>query len=204
MMIVVIRPHGGVRREGKHQLVEVIGQHQQHQQRRGEIEQIHPFGQPELFRFPQRQGYEHRQQRNEQHGQVIQIPEIPDQVRLRTGGDEVKFTGPEHEPEHHQAGDGSQIPADLRLDDTAAKRNAPGGIQADVDTGADKAGKLGDNPGVADKAAHSSNYDKGQNDHADPACFFVHFNHCSGLLQRWEKNLVGCFAANKGISPCIL
>ena len=128
MMIVVIRPHGGIRREGKHQLVEVIGQHQQHQQRRGEIEQIHPFGQPELFRFPQRQGYEHRQQRNEQHGQVIQIPEIPAQVRLRTGGDEVKFTGPEHEPEHHQAGDGSQIPADLRLDDTAAKRNAPGGI----------------------------------------------------------------------------
>lgn len=128
--VIGVEPCGCICREYKDQLLQAVRQHLQQEQRGGKIKKIRPFWQPVIFRPPERERNEHAEQRNEQHRNIIAVPEVSDGGRR--GGKE-KLDRPDAQPEHAVRRRRRQIPPHLRLHNALPERNAPPRHEADVD-----------------------------------------------------------------------
>ena len=126
---VIVGPHGCMSREHKHQLMQIVGQHQQQQGSGRQVKQGRPLWQAEMIPFAQRQRHQHRQQRDKQHGQIVQIPQMPQHPGILR---HHIADGANGDPQHHQCRRGGEIAAHLGLNDAPAQRNAPGCKQANV------------------------------------------------------------------------
>ena len=122
----------------KHELVEVVGQYQKEQQCGRQVQKVRPFRQAVVLRLAQRQRHQHRQHWDEQHGQVVAIPQKP--LCGHVVG--VVFHRAQREPQQHQSRDHQKIPSHLSLNDARLNGDAPRGQQPDVDQRADDAQHL--------------------------------------------------------------
>lgn len=134
--IFPVRPDHGICRKGKHELVKIVGEHQQHQRSHRQIEQLRPARQPIIFRLAQRGGDEHREERNQQHRQVIAIPKKTHRVCI---GHKQELDGSLRHPEYHQHGNRGQQSPHLRLHDAPAHRNTPIRQQSNINHAAHQA-----------------------------------------------------------------
>ena len=78
-IMVIIHPYDRIRGKNEYELMQVIGQYQQQKSSGGYVKKRCPFRQAVTFRLSQRHGDKHRQQRNKQHGQIVQVPEMAHQ-----------------------------------------------------------------------------------------------------------------------------
>ena len=127
--VIGVEPHRCVRREDEDQLVQVVRQNQNQKQRSGDIKKTCPFWQPVVFGSSERERDQHAQRRDEQHREIIAVPEIADGGGC--GGKE-EFDGSDRQPEHAQRRRHRQIPAHLRLHNALPKRNAPPRHKPDI------------------------------------------------------------------------
>ena len=129
MREVPVPPDRRLRREDEDELVEVVGQHQRDERPDGQVQQPRPPRQPVPLGPPQRRRDEHRQQRDDQHRQIIKVPEPADHIRI---GHEEILHRPLRDTEHHERGDARGQAAHLRLHHPAAQGDPPREEQADV------------------------------------------------------------------------
>ena len=109
--------------------MQVIGQHKQEQCSGRYVKKPRPLRQTKVIRFSQRQSNEHRQKRNKQHGQIVQIPEISHQPYTFI---QRIPNCPDCYPKYHQHRNRSEIAAHLWLNDPPVQGNAPSDKQFNV------------------------------------------------------------------------
>ena len=120
--------------ECKHLLVQIVGDHQQKQYARHGDQKAGPFGQTVFLRLPQRQRNIHSQQRYKQHGQIIEIPNVPRHCQV---GDKLIFQRAQNKPYQHQRRSQTQAVQCLLLYNAPVNGIAPQGKQQQIQRRAD-------------------------------------------------------------------
>ncbi len=131
--IVVRAPrHAAVKRKDK--LVEIVCQNERKQHGWDDGQHADLPGQTVFLRFPERQGNENAEQRDKQHGEIVEVPDIPRRSRI---GDHFIFERAQQEPHQHQQGSQAQTVQHLLLGDALIEGKAPQSKQQQVKRRAD-------------------------------------------------------------------
>ena len=109
--------------------MQIIGQNEQEQQQRRKIQKLGPSRQPKILSLAQRPGNKDRQHGDEQHREIVEIPQPALGIHVING----KFDGAQQDPQHHQHRDCQQIAPHLRLHDAHPDGVAPRAEQKHID-----------------------------------------------------------------------
>ena len=168
--------------------MQIVGQHQQRKRKGGYVDKRRPPRHTEALRLAKRHRDENRQQRDEQHRNIVHIPE---QAQHSRRVHKQKPYRPDRHPEHNQHGYGSEIASHLRLYDPSADRNAPYAEHHDIYQGTKyRAAALGksDRPEAYLPKQDRRDHGKGG---ADKAAVFFQIRACHCVLLAFFSNQWG-------------
>ena len=177
--IASVCPDVCARREREHELMRVIGKHQQYEYRRGNIQCGRPPGQMIVFGFSKGKSYKQRHERNKEHWNIVSVPKLAVHVKIHT---KVEFNSAYRQPKYNENGGGKQIPPYLLLHDAAPYGYAPCAKQTDVNKRAHKPRKRWQRSRVPDETQADGKKDQQQDDNGCANKCLILLLHCAASL----------------------